>query len=60
MMWQKLILVLCAKSNPDVTPTVCFCGIYVHTLSTEAQSTTYFRSVNPSVFPLAEGMLSII
>lgn len=32
MMWQKLILGLCAKSNPDVTPTVCFCAIDLRTI----------------------------
>lgn len=34
MMWQKLIQGLCAKSNPDVTLTVYFCGVHtcIHTL----------------------------
>ncbi len=30
MMWQKLILGLSAKSNPDVTHMVCFCDIHTY------------------------------
>lgn len=33
MMWQKLILGVCAKNNPDVTPTVCSV-VYIHTYCT--------------------------
>lgn len=67
MMWQKLIVGLCAKSNPDVTLTVCFCGTYAVEIYIEAQMTQR-SSTSPQTlllfyffcFSQARGILSAV
>lgn len=62
MMWQKLILGLRAKSDPDVTPAVCFCSIhtYIYTYVELGVEHVCFRSFRCTAFSLTKGMLSII
>ena len=50
IMWQKLILRLFAKSNPDVTPTVCLCGIHSPHTYIEVQMAQLFQSTNTTAF----------